>query len=337
MTLQDTLSLPAEMLAVTQAVDDPSPDALTLAVRPCPRPNVGQVLIAVAAAGVNRPDVLQRQGTYPPPPGASDILGLEVAGTIAAVGDGVTRWRVGDRVAALVSGGGYAAYTVAPAGSVLPVPDGLSMIEAAALPEVVMTVWANVFERGELRPGETLLLHGANSGIGVMAVQMARAHGARVIATVRGAAKAEAVAALGADLVIDTLSTDFAVAVNAAGGADVILDMVGGDYVQKNIDVLNADGRLVQIAFQAGSRVTVDLRRVMLKRLTLTGSTLRARSDAEKARLTAAVEAQVWPWVAHGLVRPPIHAVFAARDVAEAHRMMDSAQHTGKIVLQFAP
>lgn len=307
--------------------------ALKPARRPHPTPGPGQVVIRVAAAGVNRPDLVQREGKYPPPPGAPDILGLEVAGRIAAVGDDVTRWAVGDRVCALLGGGGYAELAVVDARHVLPVPDGLSDIEAAALPETIFTVFANVFEAGGLKAGETLLIHGATSGIGVTAIQMARAAGARVIATSRGAAKAEAARTLGADISLDAMTDDLAEAIKAAGGADVVLDMVGAAYADLNQRALKAGGRWVVIATLTGARAEIDLARLMLKRIVLTGSTLRSRPADEKARLAAAVEATVWPWIASGAVRPRVEATFPLEQAALAHLRLEAGEHVGKIVL----
>ena len=300
-----------------------------------PRPSAGpgQVLIAVRAAGVNRPDVAQRTGHYPPPPGAPDILGLEVAGEVIEVGDGAPRWRVGDRVTALLGGGGYAEYAVVDARHALPIPKGLDFVQAAALPETVFTVFSNVFEIGALNAGETLLVHGATSGIGVTAVQMAKALGARVIATSRTAQKAAQAKALGADISLDVGTGDFVDAVKAAGGADVALNMVGGDYVAKDIAVLNPFGRLVFIAFLAGSKVEVDLMPVQRKRLTLTGSTLRPRDADEKARLAAVVEDTVWPLIASGRFKPVIDRAFPLAQAAEAHAYLEAGHHLGKIVL----
>lgn len=322
------------MTATMMAIEARGTDAagLHLVEAERPEPGPGQIRIAVRAAGVNRPDILQRMGLYPPPPGAPLTLGLEAAGEVDALGAGVKRWRLGDRVTALLGGGGYAEACVVDARHALPLPDGLSFEEAAALPETVFTVWANVFEAGALKPGETLLVHGATSGIGVTAIGMAKAHGARVIATGRGAAKAEAARAMGADLSIDTSAGDFGPAVAEAGGADVILDMVGGDYVQRNLDCLNMGGRLVQIAFQAGASVQLNLIKIMLKRLVLTGSTLRARPADEKARLAAAVEATAWPWLAAGR-RPMIDRTYSLADAGAAHARMESGEHVGKIVL----
>ena len=308
-------------------------EALKVVERPDPVAGPGQVLIRVRAAGVNRPDLLQRAGGYPPPPGASDIPGLEVAGEIAVVGPGVSRWRIGDRVCALLAGGGYAELATVDARHVLPIPEGLDVPQAAALPETVFTVFANVFEAGALKAGETLLIHGATSGIGVTAIQMARAAGARVIATSRGADKARAARALGADVSLDARADDLAAAIEAAGRADVVLDMVGRDYAELNLKALKDGGRWVVIASLSGARVELDLQRIMLKRLVLTGSTLRSRPADEKARLAAAVEAAAWPWVAAGQVRPPIHATFPLARAAEAHRALEAGDHVGKIVL----
>lgn len=308
-------------------------EALKIAERPDPVAGPGQVLIRVRAAGVNRPDLLQRTGAYPPPPGASDVLGLEIAGEIEAVGEGVTRWTVGDRVCALLGGGGYAELAVVDARHVLPIPEGLDYVQAAVLPETVFTVFANVFEGGALKAGETLLIHGATSGIGVTAIQMAKAAGARVIATSRGADKAAAAKVLGADISLDAKTDDLEAQIREAGGADVVLDMVGRDYAALNLNSLNAGGRWVVIASLTGPRVEMDLQRIMLKRLTLTGSTLRSRPADEKARLTAAVEATAWPWVASGKVKPPVQAVFALEQAADAHAELEAGGHIGKIVL----
>lgn len=308
-------------------------EALKIAERPDPVAGPGQVLIRVRAAGVNRPDLLQRTGAYPPPPGASDVLGLEIAGEIDAVGEGVTRWTVGDRVCALLGGGGYAELAVVDARHVLPIPEGLDYVQAAVLPETVFTVFANVFESGALKASETLLIHGATSGIGVTAIQMAKAAGARLIATSRGADKAAAAKALGADISLDAKSDDLEAQIREAGGADVVLDMVGRDYAALNLNSLNAGGRWVVIASLTGPRVEMDLQRIMLKRLTLTGSTLRSRPAEEKARLTAAVEATAWPWVASGKVKPPVQAVFALEQAADAHAELEAGGHIGKIVL----
>ena len=315
-------------------IDGGSGPAEALIRREAPdlQPGPGQVRIRVRAAGVNRPDVVQREGRYPPPPGASPVLGLEVAGEIDAIGDSVSRWRLGDRVCALLGGGGYAEYALVDARHVLPVPDGVDFIQAAALPETVCTVFANVFEAGALKAGETFLIHGGTSGIGVTAIQMARAAGARVIATSRGADKAAAARDLGADVSLDATAVDLIEAIRAEGGADVVLDMVGATYAPINQAVLKTGGRWAVIAVQAGSRAEIDLGRLMVKRLVLTGSTLRPRSADEKARLIAEVERVAWPWVASGAVRPPVSAVFPLPEAASAHRWMEAA-HVGKAVL----
>lgn len=308
-------------------------EALRLAERPQPTPGPSEIRIRVRAAGVNRPDIVQRLGHYPAPPGASDILGLEVAGEVDAVGEGVTRWKAGDRVCALLGGGGYADYAVVDARHALPVPDNLDFVQAAALPETVFTVFTNVFEGGGLKAGETLLIHGATSGIGVMAIQMAKAAGARVIATSRGAAKAEAALALGADVSLDATDGDLLAAIKAEGGADVVLDMVGAAYAELNLNALKPGGRWVVIATLTGALAQIDLMRVMLKRIVLTGSTLRSRSTDEKARLTAAVEQTIWPWVASGKVRAKVEATFPLEQAAAAHQRLEAGDHVGKIVL----
>ena len=308
-------------------------EALTPAQRPDPVAGPGQIRIRVRAAGVNRPDLLQRTGLYPPPPGASDILGLEVAGEVDQVGSGVGRWAVGDRVCALLGGGGYADQVVVDARHALPVPDGLDFSHAAILPETVCTVFANVFEAGGLKANETLLVHGATSGIGVTAIQMARAAGARVIATSRGAAKADAARALGADLSLDASTDDMAAAIADFGGADVVLDMVGADYAALNQAALKPFGRWVVIATLSGPMAQIDLLKLMMKRIVLTGSTLRARPADEKARLIAAVEATAWPWVASGALCPPVDAVFPLEQAARAHQRLEGGDHVGKIVL----
>lgn len=315
-------------------------DVLRLAERDLPEVGAGEVLIRVAYAGVNRPDVLQRAGSYPPPRGASPHLGLEVAGVVAAVGQGVPEWQKGDRVCALVNGGGYAEYVAAPAGQVLPVPAGLSMAQAAALPETVLTVWANVVERGRLQAGETLLVHGGTSGIGVAAIQIAKALGARVFCTVGTPEKAGAAQKLGADAAIDYRRRDFMVEVSKlteGRGVDVILDMVGGPYIERNLRSLALEGRLVQIAFMQTAKVEVDWVPLMLRRLTFTGSTLRARSAEEKARLSRAVQDNVWPMVEDGRVQAVIDRVFPLDSAAEAHRRMESSDHVGKILLAVNP
>ncbi len=308
-------------------------DALFVDSLPRPVAGPGQVLIRVHAAGVNRPDIFQRAGFYPPPPGAPATLGLEAAGEVAAIGEGVQRWHAGDRVTALLAGGGYAEYVAVDERHALPVPAGLDFVQAAALPETVFTVWSNVFERGQLRRGDTLLVHGANSGIGVTAMQMAKAAGARVIATARGAAKAARSMELGADVAVDSASGDWAGPVRAAGGANVILDMVGGDYFERNLDVLLPDGRLVVIATLAGHEAKLNLRTLMLKRLTVSASTLRARDADEKARLAHAVEEHVWPWIESGRVRIPVDRTFPLEEAGAAHAWLEGGSQFGKVVL----
>ena len=306
---------------------------LHLAVVARPEPGPHEILIRVAAAGVNRPDLTQRAGFYPPPPGAPETLGLEVAGVVESVGAGVTRWHPGDEVCALLPGGGYATYAIAHEGSALRVPKGLSLTEAAALPETVFTVWANVFESGALQPRETLLVHGGASGIGTTAIQMAKAHGARVLATAGDAAKVKLCEKLGADRGINYREEDFEAVANYSGGVDVVLDMVGGAYVQKNLNILNDRGRCVMIAFQQGPQAELNLMRLMLKRLTLTGSTLRSRSNEEKARIAREVERVVWPWIEAGKVKPVIDSIFPLAEAEQAHARLQSGSHAGKVVL----
>jgi len=328
-------ALPAQMTAI--AIRSPGgPEVLTAELRPVPKPDDGETLIKVAAAGVNRPDVMQRMGLYPPPPGAPDIPGLEIAGEVVACGTGVTRWKEGDRVMALVVGGGYAEFCIAHESHALPVPAGLSLTEAAAIPETFFTVWYNAFERGRLAARETLLVHGGSSGIGTTAIQLAAAFGARVITTAGTAEKCEVCRKLGADVAINYKTEDFvAVTKQATGdrGADLVLDIVGGDYIDRNYEAAAVEGRIVQIAFQSSSRATVDFRRLMFKRLTHTGSTLRARSVADKGAIARAVEAKVLPLIAAGRVKPVIDSTFPLRDAAAAHARMESSQHIGKIVL----
>lgn len=312
------------------------PEVLKPATRPVPRPAEGEVLVRVAAAGVNRPDVLQRRGMYAPPPGTSDLPGLEIAGTVAAVGSGVKRWKQGDEVCALVAGGGYAAYCVAPEPQCMAVPKGLDLVGAACLPETVMTVWTNVFERGRLGRGESFLVHGGASGIGTTAIQMAKAWGCQVFATAGGAEKVKACRGLGADLAIDYKTEDFAAKVKEATakrGVDVILDMVGGDYFARNLDCMAVEGRLVYIAYLRGGKVELNIDTLMRKRLTVSGSTLRPRSVAEKGAIARAVEAEIWPHVAGGRIKPLIHARFPLAEAAEAHTLMEANTHIGKIVL----
>jgi NADPH2:quinone reductase len=305
---------------------------LVATTRPRPEPAENEVLIRVMAAGINRPDILQRMGKYPPPPGASDLPGLEVAGEIVQSRD--PQWKAGDRVCALLAGGGYAEYAVAPAGQCLPVPDEITMIEAAALPETVFTVWNNVFVRAGLKAGETLLVHGGTSGIGTTAIQMAVAHGAHVITTAGSDEKCAACLELGADIAINYKKRDFVDA--AKGGVDVVLDMVGGDYVPRNLAVLKEDGRHVSIAFQGGVKAEIDITQIMRKRLTLTGSTLRPRPVAEKAALAAGIRETVWPWVVSGAVRPVIFETFPLSAAAAAHQALENGDHIGKIVLKVA-
>lgn len=329
------MTLPTSMTAI--AIPTPGgPEALVPETRPVPAPKAGEVLVKIAHAGVNRPDVHQRQGGYPPPPGASDIPGLEFAGSVVALGEGAGRYKVGDQVAALVAGGGYAEYCQVHESNALPIPPGLSLKEAAALPETFFTVWHNVFERGALKPGETLLVHGGTSGIGTTAIQLAKAFGAKVIATAGGADKAAACAQLGADLAVDYRSQDFvkeAKTFTQGRGVDVVLDMVGGDYIPRNYEAAGDQGRIVQIAFLHGPKVEVDFRRLMLKRLTHTGSTLRIRTVAEKAAIARALEEKVWPLLAAGKVKPVLHASFPLREAAKAHALMESSAHIGKIML----
>ncbi|MFN3512688.1 MAG: NAD(P)H-quinone oxidoreductase [Phenylobacterium sp.] len=296
--------------------------------RPIPKP--GEILIRVKAAGVNRPDIVQRLGAYPPPPGAPETLGLEVAGEVV---NAEGRWQAGDRVCALLGGGGYAEYAVVDARHALPIPEKLDFVQAAGLPETVFTVFANVFEHGALKAGETLMVHGATSGIGVTAIQMAKAAGARVIATARGADKAAEALRLGADLAVDATTEDFAAVAKADGGVDVVLDMVGGDYFAKDLDAIRTGGRIVFIAAQGGGEVALPIFRLMQKRAVVTGSTLRPRDAEEKARLAAAVEARVWPWIAEGKVRPPVDKTFPLAQAAEAHAHLESGRHVGKVVL----
>ena len=305
------------------------PEALQLGEVETPRPGPGQVLIRVEAAGVNRPDIIQRLGFYPPPPGAPPTLGLEVAGEVV---EGSGRWKVGDRVCALLGGGGYAEFAVCDARHALPIPGGLSAVEAAGLPETVFTVYANVFEGGALKAGETLLVHGATSGIGVTAIQLGKAAGAKVIATARGRAKADQALALGADLAIDAAGEDFAAIAKDAGGVDVVLDMVGGPYFAGNLAALKTGGRIVYIASLGGGTLELPIGAMMQKRATITGSTLRPRSADEKARLAAEVERVVWPWIAAGTVKTIIDHTFPLADAGKAHALMDGP-HFGKVVL----
>ncbi len=327
--------LPDEMRAVAIATPG-GPEALTMTTRPRPAPLAREILVRVAAAGVNRPDVLQRQGMYTPPPGASDLPGLEIAGEVVALGAGASRFKLGDAATALVAGGGYAEYCVVHETNALPVPARMSLIEAAAIPETYCTVWTNVFDRGGLERGEWLLVHGGASGIGTTAIQLAKAFEARVLTTVGSTEKAKACVRLGADLAIVYRQEDFVVATLAATGgrgADVILDMVGGDYVARNYAAASVDGRIVQIAFLHGRKVELDLHAIMAKRLTHTGSTLRPRSVAGKAEIIDSLQAHVWPLLAEGRCRPLIDSTFPFAQAAAAHRRIDNADHVGKIVL----
>lgn len=314
-----------------------APEVMQLKTGPLPAPGEHDVLIRVAAAGVNRPDVAQRLGTYKPPPGASPVLGLEVAGEVVAVGSGVSQWKSGDTVCALTPGGGYAEYCVAPAAHCLPVPTGLSLIEAASLPENFFTVWVNVFDTCRLQSGDKFLVHGGSSGIGLTAIQLAKAFGAEVFTTVGNDEKAAFCKTMGADHVFNYKTEDWFTAAQAAAGKsgiNVILDMVGGDYVAKNLKLLAIEGRLCQIAFLQGSKVELDLVMLMLKRQTLTGSTLRARPDQQKAAIAAALREKVWPLINAGTIKPVVKRIFAMEEVGEAHRLMESSQHIGKIMLQ---
>jgi NADPH2:quinone reductase len=328
-------TLPDRMTVI--AIRSPGgPDVLVPEPRPTPTPAAGEILVKVAAAGVNRPDVMQRMGLYPPPPGATDIPGLEIAGEVVARGAGVTRWKEGEKVMALVVGGGYAEYCLAYESHALPIPRSLSPVAAAAVPETFFTVWPNVFERGRLSAGETLLVHGGSSGIGTTAIQLAKAFGARVITTAGTAEKCAACRDLGADVAVNYKTEDFVAATKKATdgrGADVILDMVGGSYIERNYEAAAVEGRVVQIAFQDASHADVDFRRLMFKRLTHTGSTLRARAIADKTAIAGAVEDKVLPLIAAGRVKPVIDSTFPLREAAAAHARMETSQHIGKIVL----
>jgi putative PIG3 family NAD(P)H quinone oxidoreductase len=312
------------------------PETLRLVERPDPVPGPGEVLIDVVAAGVNRPDVLQRRGLYPPPPGASDIPGLEVAGIIAAAGPGVAGWRAGDRVCALVSGGGYATRSTAPAPQCLPVPPEMDLVRAAAIPETYFTVWSNVFERGRLQRGDTALVHGGASGIGTTAIQLGVARGARIVATAGTDEKCRACESLGAERAVNYRTEDFVAAareVTGGRGVDLILDIVGGSYVARNLAALAMDGRLIQIGLMEGAVATIDLGRILTRRLTITGSTLRPRSVEEKGRLARALLEHVWPLLERGTVRPIVYRTFPLADAAAAHALMERDEHVGKIVL----
>ncbi len=327
--------LPAQMTAI--AISKPGgPEVLVPEQRPVPKPGPNEILIKVEAAGVNRPDVLQRMGLYPVPPGASDLPGLEVAGEVVALGEGVTKRKIGDKVMSLVAGGGYAEYCLTHESHAMSVPKGFSMTEAGAVAETLMTVWHNVFERGGLKPGETLLIHGGSSGIGTMAIQMAKAHGAKVFVTVGGQDKVDACLKLGADAAINYKTDDFVARTKALTdgvGVDVILDMVGGDYIDRNYEAAAVEGRIVQIAFLGGSKATPNFAKLMMKRLHHTGSTLRPRTVADKAAMVSAIEAKAMPWLADGRVKPLMDSTFPLKEASKAHARMESSQHIGKIVL----
>ncbi|MCV2863162.1 NAD(P)H-quinone oxidoreductase [Albidovulum sediminicola] len=327
------MTLPKTMRAV-EITKPGGPEVLALSDQPVPVPGAGQILIEVAYAGVNRPDALQRAGAYAPPPSASPLPGLEASGRVAALGPGVTDWAVGDEVCALLPGGGYAEYVVTPAAHALPVPKGLGLKEAACLPETFFTVWTNVFERGGLKAGERFLVHGGSSGIGTTAIQLASAFGARVFTTAGSEEKCEVCRTLGAERAINYREEDFVEVLKTEGGADLILDMVGGDYLPRNVRALADDGRLVQIAFLSGPKVELNFAQVMTRRLTITGSTLRPQSDLAKARIASALRAQVWPLIEAGRVVPVMDSEFALADAAAAHARIESSGHVGKIVLK---
>ena len=329
------MSVPLEM-SVVEIASPGGPEQLKLAQRPVPRPGEGEVLVRVAAAGVNRPDVMQRQGRYPPPAGASDLPGLEIAGEIAALGPKVSGLSIGDKVTALLSGGGYASYAVAAAPLCLPLPEGISMVEAAAIPETFFTVWTNLFDRGRCKAGDTVLIHGGTSGIGTTAIQLAAAWGARVFATAGSDDKARACERLGAVRGINYRTQDFVEVMRAetgGNGVDVTLDMVAGSYVARNLEIAALEGRIVMISLIGGARAEINLGTILTKRLTLTGSTLRSRTIAQKAEVADAVKKNIWPLLAAGRVRPIIHATFPLAEAGEAHRLMESSNHIGKIVL----
>lgn len=329
------MALPREM-TVVEIASPGGPEQLKTAVRPVPQPGEGEVLVRVEAAGVNRPDVMQRQGRYPPPPGASDLPGMEVAGEIVALGPKVSALSVGDKITSLLPGGGYAAYAIAAAPLCMPIPAGLSMVEAAAIPETYLTVWTNLFERGGCKSGDIVLIHGGTSGIGTTAIQLAKAWGARVYATAGSEKKARACEALGAVRGIDYKTEDFVEVMRAetkGQGVDITLDMVAGSYVQRNLDIAAVEGRVVTISLLGGSRAEINMGMVLMKRLTLTGSTLRSRTVAQKAAVADAVRKNVWPLLAAGRVRPVIFATFPLAEASEAHRLMETSNHIGKIVL----
>ncbi len=333
------MSLPSPMRAV-EITEHGKPEVLKVGERPVPKPQAGEVLVRVAAAGVNRPDVLQRMGHYPVPPGASDIPGLEIAGEVTAVGEGVGTWDVGDVVCALVQGGGYAEYCTAPAPQCLPIPKGLSPVEAASLPETFFTVWSNVFDRARLAPGESFLVQGGSSGIGVAAIQMVKAFGHKVLATAGNPQKCAACEELGADRAINYKTEDFVAVVKEATGGrgvDVILDMVGGEYVDRELKCLADDGRLVIIAMLGGAKATVNLNDILRRRLTLTGSTLRPRPIGFKGAIARALREKVWPHMESGAIKPVVYRIFPLAEAAQAHALMESGTHIGKIVLAVRP
>jgi putative PIG3 family NAD(P)H quinone oxidoreductase len=329
------MTVPSRMTAIAiQAAG--GPEMLVPQERDVPKPGKGEILVKVAAAGVNYPDVRQRQGTYPPPKGAPDTPGLEIAGEVVAVGEGVTRWKAGDKVCALVVGGGYAEYCLAYDSHALPMPPSLSMVEAAAMPETFFTVWQNLFMRAELKSGEWVLVHGGTSGIGTTSIMLAKAFGAKVITTAGSAEKCEAARRLGADVAVNYKTEDFVEATKKAtdgAGANVIVDIVGGDYVDRNYDAAAVDGRIAQVSFLSSPKATANFARLMVKRLHHTGSTLRPRSVAEKAEIARGIEQKVWPLVVAGRIKPVIDSTFALKDAAKAHARMESSQHIGKIVL----
>ena len=329
------MSLP-ETMNVIEISEPGGPEVLVPAQRPTPTPDAGEILIKVDAAGVNRPDAIQRAGHYPPPPGATDLPGLEVAGTIAAMGANVSRFSLGDAVCALTPGGGYAQYCLAPAGHCLPIPAGFSMVEAAGVPETCFTVWHNVFQRGDLKKGETFLVHGGSSGIGTTAIQLATAFGARVLTTAGSDEKCRFCESLGAERAINYRTEDWPAVVREVTekqGVDVILDMVGARYMQMNINSLAMDGRIVIIGFLGGSKAEIDFSRVMVRRQTITGSTLRPQSDAAKTEIATALKTQIWPLLENGTVKPIVHKTFPLNQAADAHALMESSQHIGKIIL----
>ena len=326
----------AETMTAIAIREPGGPDVLIPEDRPVPIPGEQELLVAVTAAGVNRPDVMQRKGQYAPPPGAPDIPGLEISGLVARCGNGVTRFKEGDQVVALVPGGGYAEFCTVHETNALPLPEGLTLVEGAGLPETTFTVWHNVFQRGALRPGEWLLVHGGTSGIGTTAIQLAKAFGAFVVATAGSEEKCAATKRLGADVAVNYKTTDFVGAVRdatAGAGADVILDMVGGDYLDRNLTAAAEEARIVQISTLAGAQTKIDLRKVMSKRLTLTGSTLRNRPVAFKAELARSIEEAVWPIIARGRYKPVVDRLFPLEEAVEAHRRIDGGEHIGKIIL----